>query len=69
MTALKAVREARNLRQRIVGAKTRLTMMPLPATAIVAVVIDEFVARYVRNPRDPLRDRTADDSKARSNGS
>jgi hypothetical protein len=58
-SALKAVREARDLRQRIDRGENPLAdRTPSPTTASVAAVIDEFVARYVRNPRQPLRERT-----------
>jgi integrase len=58
-SALKAVREARDLRQRIDRGENPLDdRAPAPATASVAAVLDEFVARYVRNPRQPLRKRT-----------
>jgi integrase len=55
-SALKAVREARDLRQRIdCGENPLADRVPVPATATVAAVLDEFVARYVRNSRQPLR--------------
>jgi integrase len=61
-SALKAVREARNLRQRIDRGENPIAdRAPSPATASVAAILDEFVARYVRNPKQPLRERTADE--------
>ena len=61
-SALKAVREARHLRQRIDRGENPIAdRIPSPATASVTSVIDEFVARYVRNPKQPLRERTADE--------
>jgi integrase len=58
-SALKAVREARDLRQRIDRGENPLAdRAPSPTTASVAAVIDEFLARHVRNPRQPLRKRT-----------
>jgi integrase len=59
-SALKAVRQARDLRQRIDRGENPIAdRTPSPATASVTNVIDEFVARYVRNPKQPLRKRTA----------
>jgi integrase len=59
-SALKAVREARHLRQRIDRGENPIDdRAPSPATASVASLLDEFVARYVRNPKQPLRERTA----------
>jgi integrase len=61
-SALKAVREARNLRQRIDRGENPIAdRAPSPATATVASLLDEFVARYVRNPKQSLRERTADE--------
>jgi integrase len=58
---LKAVREARDLRQRIDRGENPLDdRAPAPATASVAAVLDEFVARHVRNSRQPLRKSTVD---------
>jgi integrase len=58
-SALKAVREARDLRQRIDRGENPLDgRAPAPATASVAAVLDEFVARYVR--KQPLRQSTVD---------
>ena len=58
-SALKAVREARDLRQRIDRGENPLDdRAPVAATSSVAAVLDEFVARHVRNPRQPLRKRT-----------
>jgi integrase len=64
----KAVREARNLRQRVdrgenpIGDRT-----PSPATPTIASIVNEFVARYVRNPKQPLRERTADEYESAFN--
>jgi integrase len=59
-SVLKAVREARNLRQRVDRGENPIEdRTPSPATASVASLIDEFVARYVRNQKQPLRERTA----------
>src|SRR6266446_3236218 len=55
-SALKAVREARNLRQRVDRGEDPLTdRAPNPATKSVSGVIDDFMARYVRNKERPLR--------------
>jgi integrase len=60
-SALQAVREARDLRQRIDRGENPLDdRAPAPATTSVAAVLDEFVTRHVRNPRQPLRKSTAD---------
>src|SRR5215472_8146522 len=59
-SALKAVRQARDLRQRIDrGENPIVERTPSPATASVANVADEFFVRYVRNPKQTLRKRTA----------
>jgi integrase len=59
-SVLKAVREARNLRQRVDRGENPIDdRTPSPATATVASVLDEFITRYVRNPKQPLRERTA----------
>jgi integrase len=61
-SVLKAVREARNLRQRVDRGENPIEdRTPSPATASVASILDEFVARYVRNHKQPLRERTADE--------
>jgi integrase len=61
-SALKAVREARNLRQRVDRGENPIEdRAPSPATATVASILDEFVTRYVRNQKQPLRERTADE--------
>src|SRR5207248_7741097 len=61
-TALRAVREARNLRQRVDRGENPIEdRAPSPATATVASILDEFVTRYVRNQKQPLRERTADE--------
>jgi len=55
-SALKAVREARNLRQRIDRGENPLEdRTPSPATATVASILDDFVAQHVRNTNQPLR--------------
>ena len=55
-SALKAVREARNLRQRVDRGENPVEdRTPPPATASVASVLDDFVARHVRNKNQPLR--------------
>jgi integrase len=47
-SALRAVREARNLRQRIDRGENPLdARAPVPTTKTVAVVLDEFMERYV----------------------
>src|SRR5438309_1755971 len=49
-SALKAVRAARDLRQRVDRGENPLDdRTPPPATKSVASVLDDFVARYVRN--------------------
>jgi hypothetical protein len=49
-SALKAVREARDLRQRIDRGENPVEdRAPIVATANVAAVLDDFVARHVRN--------------------
>src|SRR5262249_52903822 len=49
-SALKAVREARNLRQRVDRGENPIEdRIPSPATVTVASVLDDFVARHVRN--------------------
>jgi len=59
-SALKAVREARNLRQRVDRGENPIEdRAPSPATATVASILDEFITRYVRNQKQPLRERTA----------
>jgi integrase len=55
-SALKAVREARHLRQRIDRGENPIEdRTPSPATATVASVLDDFVAQHVRNQNQPLR--------------
>ena len=69
-SALKAVREARNLRQRIDRGENPIDdRAPSPATASVAVVIDEFVARYVATRSNHCANVLPTNTKARSNGS
>src|ERR1700681_2624222 len=50
-SALKAVREARNLRQRIDRGENPID----DRTATVASILDDFVAQHVRNKHQPLR--------------
>ncbi|MFY9892565.1 MAG: Arm DNA-binding domain-containing protein, partial [Xanthobacteraceae bacterium] len=53
---LKAVRQARDLRQRVDRGENPVEdRTPPPATASVASVLDDFVARHVRNKEQPLR--------------
>src|SRR6266404_7540670 len=67
-SVLKAVREARNLRQRVDRGENPIEdRTPSPATASVASILDEFVARYVRNRKLPLRERTADEYESAFN--
>ena len=55
-SALKAVREARNLRQRVDRGENPIEdRTPVPATANVASILDDFVTRHVRNNNQPLR--------------
>jgi integrase len=55
-SALLAVREARNLRQRIDrGENPLVDRAPSVAAKTVDDVLDEFVSRYVRNSERPLR--------------
>lgn len=55
-SALKAVREARDLRQRVDRGENPLeNRAPSPATKTVSAVLDDFIARYVRNKDRPLR--------------
>ncbi len=55
-SALKAVREARNLRQRIDRGENPIgDRAPPPTTATVASVLDAFLAQHVRNKNQPLR--------------
>ena len=55
-SVLKAVQEARNLRQRVDRGENPIEdRAPSPATATVASVLDDFVARHVRNKNQPLR--------------
>src|SRR3974390_1827111 len=54
-SALKAVREARNLRQRIDRGENPIDdHAPALATVTVASVLDDFVTRHVRNKNQPL---------------
>ena len=55
-SALKAVREARGLRQRVDRGENPLAdRTPAAKTKTIADIIDEFVIRYVRNKERPLR--------------
>jgi integrase len=55
-SVLKAVREARNLRQRVDRGENPLTdRAPLPTIKTVSNILDDYVARYVRNKDRPLR--------------
>jgi integrase len=55
-SALKAVREARSLRQRVDrGEDPLMDRAPIPATKSISDVIDDFMTRYVRNKERPLR--------------
>jgi integrase len=55
-SALKAVREARSLRQRIDRGENPLDdRKPEPKTKTVSNVLDDFLTRYVRNNDRPLR--------------
>jgi integrase len=55
-SALKAVREARNLRQRVDRGDDPLKdRAPIPTTKSVSSVIDDFMTRYVRGKERPLR--------------
>ena len=55
-SALKAVREARVLRQRVDRGENPLDdRAPPPELQTISKVLDDFVARYVRNNERPLR--------------
>jgi hypothetical protein len=55
-SVLKAVRAARDLRQRVDRGENPLDdRTPSPTTKKVADVLDDFVARHVRNRSQPLR--------------
>jgi integrase len=55
-SVLKAVREARHLRQRVDRGENPLEdRAPPPAIKTVSSVLDEFITRYVRNRQKPLR--------------
>ena len=55
-SVLKAVREARLLRQRVDRGENPLEdRAPPPAAITIASVLDEFVVRHVRNRHQPLR--------------
>jgi integrase len=55
-SVLKAVREARLLRQRIDRGENPLDdRKPKPKTKTVSNILDDYVARYVRNNEKPLR--------------
>ena len=62
-SALKAVREARNLRQRVDRGENPLEdRTPTPTTKTVSTLLDEFMTRYVRNKERPLRSADAIES-------
>ena len=66
-SALKAVREARHLRQRVDRGDNPLDDRASSSGAVtVASVLDDFVVRHVRNKNQPLRAPT--NTKARSIG-
>ena len=55
-SALKAVREARSLRQRVDRGENPIEdRTPSPATETIASILDDFVTRHVRNKNQPLR--------------
>src|SRR6476646_4646281 len=55
-SALKAVREARNLRQRVDRGENPLKdRAPSPAAKTISTVLDDFITRYVRNKDRSLR--------------
>src|SRR5256885_7923498 len=55
-SALKAVREARDLRQRVDRGENPLEdRAPIPAIKTISIVLDDFMTRYVRNKERPLR--------------
>jgi integrase len=55
-SVLKAVHEARNLRQRVDRGENPLEdRVPPPAIKAVTTVLDEFITRYVRSKEKPLR--------------
>jgi len=55
-SALKAVREARHLRQRVDRGENPLEDRASSSTAVtVATILDDFLARHVRNRNQPLR--------------
>jgi integrase len=55
-SALKAVREARDLRQRVDRGENPLEERAPPlAMKLVSQILDEFIERYVRNKDQPLR--------------
>src|ERR1700722_3147216 len=55
-SALKATREARNLRQRVDRGEDPLKdRAPIPTTTSVSIVIDDFMTRYGRKKERKLR--------------
>ena len=65
-SVLKAVREARSLRQRVDRGENPLEdRAPPPVMKTVASVLDDFITRCVRNNENPLR--TADDLESAFN--
>src|SRR6516164_1538144 len=67
-SALKAVHQARKLRQRIDRGENPLDDRATPpATATVTYILDDFIARHVRNSKQPLRKSTADEYESAFN--
>ena len=67
-SALKAVHEARKLRQRIDRGENPLDDRAAPpVTATVTYILDDFIARHVRNSKQPLRKSTADEYESAFN--
>jgi integrase len=55
-SVLKAVREARELRQRVDRGENPIEdRAPSPTTATIASILDDFLAQHVRNKNQPLR--------------
>jgi integrase len=55
-SALKAVREARSLRQRVDRGENPLEdRAPTPTAKTISAVLDDFISRYVHNKDRPLR--------------
>ena len=67
-SALKAVHEARKLRQRIDRGENPLDDRAAPpVSATITYILDDFIARHVRNSKQPLRKRTADEYESAFN--